>query len=71
MFKDINGNELKSGDTIKIYWDGKESFPQFQTLEERDYSNVSGVKGGIRLCMGDSLSQPDDDFVKEYHVEKV
>jgi hypothetical protein len=69
-FRDINGNELRDGDKIRL------SSGMVYTLEEREYPDGCGIKGSYfggrtRLCMGDSVSEPTPDYVKREGIIKI
>ena len=70
MFSDINGNPLNEGDRISMQYPGKPGRDVY-TLYERDYSGTL-VKGvGMRLCIGNSVTQPTPDYVQQCDIRKI
>lgn len=74
MFKDIHGNELKSGDSIRLT--GGEMSGRIIHLKERDFTKNDLIRssffgGRTRLCIGSSVSEPTPDWVEENKAEKI
>ncbi len=70
-YRDIHGNELKAGDTIRLRRTGNVCI-----LENRTYPEGCGVKdayygGRTRLCLGDSCSEPTPSHVREEGIERI